>query len=85
MSKRFFFLTALILVVVLIGIWVVIKGDLTPPKIIFSKNIGFLGQNQELEFSVEDKKSEIVSVQVSIKQGNVEKKISNLDFSAKGG
>ena len=85
MSKRFFFLTALILLVVLIGIWVVIKGDLTPPKIIFSKDMGFLGQNHELVFSVEDQKSEIVSVQVSIKQGNNEKKISNLDFHTKGG
>ncbi|RJP55970.1 MAG: M23 family metallopeptidase [Deltaproteobacteria bacterium] len=85
MSKRFFFLTALILVFVLIGIWAIIKGDLTPPKIIFSKDMGFVGQNQELEFSVEDKKSEIVSVQVSIKQGNNEKKISNLEFSGKGG
>ena len=84
MSKRFFFLTALILVSVLIGIWFVIKGDLTPPKIIFSKDIGFLGQNQELEFSVDDKKSNIVSVQVSIRQGINEKKISNLDFPAKG-
>jgi len=84
MSKRFFFLTALILVFVLIAIWVVIKGDLTPPKIIFSKDIGFLGQNQELGFSVEDQKSKIVSIQVSIRQGNNEKKISNLDFP-KGG
>ncbi|MBI4621526.1 MAG: M23 family metallopeptidase [Desulfobacterales bacterium] len=85
MSKRFFFTTALILVLVFIGIWVVIKGDLTPPKIIFLKDIGFLGQNQELEFSVEEQKSEIVSIQVSIKQGNNEKKISNLDFPTKGG
>ncbi|MEW6615078.1 MAG: M23 family metallopeptidase [Thermodesulfobacteriota bacterium] len=84
MSKRFFFLTALILVFVLIGIWVVIKGDLTPPKIIFGKDIGFLGQNQELGFSVEDQKSKIVYVQVSIKQGDSEKKISNLDFPTKG-
>ncbi|MFH2012172.1 MAG: M23 family metallopeptidase [Pseudomonadota bacterium] len=85
MSKRFFLPTLLILIFVLAGIWFIIKGDLTPPKIVLHKEIKFLGQNQELEFSVEEQKSKIVSVQVSIKQGGNEKYISNLDFSAKGG
>ena len=84
MFKSRFFWIALILALVLAGIWFLLEGDLTPPKITLQKKIEFIGQNQEIEFSVEDQKSGTMFVQVLIKQDSIEKNVSRFAFPTKG-
>ncbi|MFH1625074.1 MAG: M23 family metallopeptidase [Pseudomonadota bacterium] len=85
MFNRYYLLGGLlILVCLLVGVWLVVEGDFTPPNIILSKDIEFLGQNQELRFSVEDGKSGVGLAQVSIVQGDNIREISRFDFPKKG-
>lgn len=82
--QKSFFLVVVILTFLLGGIWFAVKGDTTPPKIILHEEMKFIGPNQELEFSVEDKKSGMEFAKVSIRQDDYKREISMFDFPREG-
>ena len=76
--------TIILLILLLVGAWFIMEGDISPPNISLEKEIVFVGQNRTLEFSVEDGKSGVKSVRVFVKQGDTEKDISSFHFAEKG-
>ncbi len=70
-------------VVFLIFIWVAASIDRTIPDISFENDIRYIGKNQKIVFTVEDKKSGIRSISVSLKQDDYEYEIFKLQCSKK--
>ncbi len=84
MSKRLFVVLVAVLVVGLAGVWFLTEGDTTPPDITLSQTLQFIGQNQELEFLVQDNKSGIKFIQVLIRQGDSMKEVSKFALPKAG-
>ena len=84
MFKSRFFWIAITLLLIVAGVWFLIEVDRTPPSITLSDEVKFINRKRNLEFSVEDIKSGLLFIQVSIKQGTDEKNIARFDFPEKG-
>jgi len=84
MSKKSLLLVVVLLVLGLAGIWFLTEGDTTPPEIILQQKLDFIGKNQEFTFFVEDNKSGIMFVRVSIRQEGREVEILRVDIAKEG-